>query len=223
MASLCEDGLQTTRIASDQLRGESRTVARPHVQVVLVAGPDDVHFTIAVVIARRGNPIAGAHRPDQRRPHLRSPVHDSVAELVRSWVIKQHVRFPIAVHIANTHYLPASRITPKPLRGESRAVARPHVEIALAAGPDDVRLAITIEVADSSGPITRTHRPDALHLQNPGAVHQPVTEQMLAGVVEQQIVLAVPVHVTGPDHLPPGRVIAESLGREAAAIPGPQV
>src|SRR5260370_8255389 len=117
----------------------------------------------------------------------------------------ENVAFAVAVEIARLDDRPSCGCRAETDgQHELRAVHQPHGHIAARVTPQDVALAVTVEVAGSD------HGPGGGHISDPrrigiqdgAAVHFPDCN-IAAGIAPEDVPLATAVEVTGSDHGPP--------------------
>ena len=190
-------------VAEHRGRQDLSAVHQPDADIAAGIAPENVGRPIAVEVTNAGNLPGRRHRPEVYRLDDIGAVHHPHSDLVGRGVVPEDVA--LAVRSGNSprrwHVADDRRLH------DRRAVHEPDAEVAAGVTPQNVAVAVAVEVTGADH--TPRGRNIAEHAggQNLGAVHQPDAD-IAAVVTIKHIGIAVAVEVALADG-GPGRHIAE--------------
>src|SRR5579872_2466452 len=200
-------------------------VGEPEHHVAVGVAPEDVGLAVAVVVADRLDaPVAGDHpHVDDAEAGEPGPGIREVELDVAVGVAPEHAVLADAIEVADLLQRPARAEGAEVNAGEAgepgAAVGEIDLDVAAAAvAPEDVSLAVAVEVADALNAPAGGDDPDILagEAGEPGAGVGQVEFHIAVDVAPEDVGLAVVVEIADLLDRPAGRDHAEVLAREAS-------
>src|SRR5690606_9265867 len=200
------DDVPAGALRFDDMAGEAGAGTQPDQRPGLLAiAPHQVQLAVAVEVAGRLQGVLGAQGVGAGRA-AGCAIHRPPAEVVLPVLLlpPEDVRLAVTGDVAGTGHIPARAIGRQGVAGEGAALAEPdeHPRL-LPVPPDQIRLAVAIEVTDRLEGVLYAQGIRAGSATGQ-AVHRPPAEVFLGGDVlaPEDVGLAVTVDVAGTDHIP---------------------
>src|SRR5882672_2957972 len=200
-----------------------------------VVVPQDVGLAIPVKVADPYDaPVEVPYRTDNMPAQNRSAVHEPDRDLAGGAVAPQDVGLAVPIEVADSRDAPVEIRCRSEVGSATRNRGAVHEPDRVRAGyvvvPQDVGLAISVEVADSrDAPVEIRYRSEVgSATRNRGAVHEP--DRVRAGrvVMPQDVGLAVPVEIATHDRARgrrhrdrdggPGGIVGDGVGGAHAVV-----